>query len=81
MTAVSTSSSRMSAMRACSWVASGVVSVEGTSRSPARIRIVPTMPDRRPRASSRAAARKLVVVLPLVPVTPSRRGPASPPPP
>ncbi len=76
----STRCSTITANRACRSGASGVVPVEGTASAPTRTSIVPTSPVCRPSRRSAPSSRKVVVVLPLVPVTPrvSRRSAGRP---
>ena len=62
--------SRITASRACTSGASGVVRTAGSSSSPIRARTVPIRPVVCPPAHNAASSRKLVVVLPLVPVIP-----------
>ena len=66
--------SSINASRACSSGASGVVRTLGSTSPAMRVSTVPTSPVTRPAARKPASARKTVVVLPLVPVTPSRAG-------
>jgi hypothetical protein len=66
-----TPSSAITANSACRSGASGVVSALGSTRPATRVPMVPTSPAVRPAAASPASIRCAVVVLPLVPVTPS----------
>ena len=52
---------------------SAVVSVTACSTPPMRLATVPSRPDGLPAAANRPATRCAVVVLPLVPVTPTTR--------
>ncbi len=70
--------SRISASRAWTSVDSGVVRRLGIGAPPARISMVPIRPVFCPRACSRALMKYVVVVLPLVPVTPKRAGACAP---
>ena len=67
---VSVPRSCMTASRACSSGASGVVNPVFTASSPIIVATVPISPHWRPAASSPARTKYVVVVLPLVPVTP-----------
>ncbi len=77
MTQASMPRSRMMASRACRSVASGVVRMESSRSSPMRVSTVPMSPVRCPRARSADSMRYAVVVLPLVPVTPSAMSPSA----
>src|SRR5919198_1315087 len=61
----------MTASSACTSGASGVVKPVLISSAPIMVATVPISPGTRPAAASPARIRKVVVVLPLVPVTPS----------
>ena len=56
---------------ACRSIASGVVRTAGRSSPPTTVVTPPSRPDASPPASSRWRTRWVVVVLPLVPVTPT----------
>ena len=60
----------MAASSACRSVASGVVSALSAVTSPIRVSTPPISPVRWPAARSPDSSRYVVVVLPLVPVTP-----------
>ena len=72
MAAAVTPRSRISANSACRSVASGVVSVLGRVSPATLISMPPTRPVSCPAARRPASSRKVVVDLPLVPVTPRR---------
>ena len=74
MEAASRSRSRMRASRAWTSVDSGVVRRLGIGLPPATISMVPISPVFLPSACSRALTKYVVVVLPLVPVTPNSAG-------
>ncbi len=63
--------SRMTASSACVSGASGVVKPVLMASSPMRVATVPIRPLVRPAACNPARRKNVVVVLPLVPVTPS----------
>ena len=63
--------STITASSACTSVASGVVRSLDSTSSAIRVSTVPTTPVRWPAWRSPASVRYVVVVLPLVPVTPS----------
>ena len=67
--------SRITASRDCISGASGVVKPVLISASPTMVATVPMSPFTRPAAARPARMRNVVVVLPLVPVTPSIRSP------
>ena len=76
LTSIAQARSPESSMRrkvACRSIASGVVRSTGSSRPPTTDFTVPSSPVCTPPASSSARTRKAVVVLPLVPVTPTTR--------
>ena len=72
---VPTDASRMRASSACTSGASGVVSCNGSATPAMRTPVVPMMPAGSPAARAIASTRYVVVVLPLVPVTPRTRRP------
>ena len=61
---------------ACRSIASGVVRSTSSSTPPTTCLTVPSSPQRIPAASRISRSRKAVVVLPLVPVTPTTRSSA-----
>ena len=63
--------SSISRNRRCRSIASGVVRTTPRRSPPTRASTVPSRPGRRPAAARIANRRKLVVVFPLVPVTPT----------
>jgi hypothetical protein len=74
MDAASSPRSRIRASRAWMSVDSGVVRRLGIGSPPATISMVPISPVFLPRAWSRELRKYVVVVLPLVPVTPKSEG-------
>ena len=58
---------------ACVSIGSGVVNSEGIASSPIMEQTVPISPTLQPASSKMDLSRKLVVVLPFVPVMPIRR--------